>query len=271
MKKQKRFFTILTVFGLLFGACIRRPDGVESDKKMASVLADMELAEAWLQSSSSVSSDENREAIVRNVLNRHGLSQEQFDSTLNWYLRNPDSYYELCDLTEKELKKKQKRLSGKAPVVEVETDLWPYSGHVIFSNLSNTDGLIFSVPAEETDRGSQFVFKMRFMSQVKGTMNLAVEYSDGSYEFVNQRLSNTNKVKLKVISDTSQTIKRVFGNVNLDNLNKGFIWSDSVSLVVLPFDSTQYYNRHSQRMLYPPVKKIDESKKLESDSLVVNP
>lgn len=268
MKSSWTFILGFVCLLFLSASCIRHPDGVASEKKMASVLADLELSEAWLQTTGSRTSDSDREALLGYVIEKHGLSRQDFDSTMNWYLRNPDAYYELCEVTEKELKKRQKSISGKGGIEVEGSDLWPYSRHLILLPVSDSDGLSFSVPITDPEKGSSFLFKMLFLSQIKGQANLAIEYSDGTNEFLTKKLSNTKRLEMKILSDTSRSVARVYGNLNLDNFSKSPIWGDSIVLSALPFDSTTYYNRHSQRFLSVPSRKIVKKASEPTDSLI---
>ena len=81
-------------------ACVRRPDGVLSDKDMVSLVADMELAEAYVQTGSRGAGEEERAALVDYVIKKHGLTREEFDTTMAWYGRNVDAYYDLCESVE---------------------------------------------------------------------------------------------------------------------------------------------------------------------------
>lgn len=241
---------ILAVAGL-FVSCVQRPKGIASDSKMASVLADMELAEALLQNEASSSSDAKRRALEEYIISQHGLTRSEFDSTMVWYARNPDAYFDLCELSEKELAKKRRKLEGK-PLGGIETsDVWPYSRTALFSPFQQSDGMVFSVPLGQTSNGDQLRLRMRFSSPADGEARFGVQYVDGETEYILRRLSNASRLDLTVRTDTARQIERVFGNLSLDGL-KNALWADSIHISVIPFDSTQYFNRNSQHKVAPP-------------------
>lgn len=235
---------------------MRRPDGVASDSKMAPVLADLELGEAWLQQLSSSVSKDKREALREYVIKKHGLSSEEFDSTMSWYLRNPDAYYVLCELTEKQLLKRQKQLAGKTGLVIETANLWPYSRMLTLSPESDTDGIIFSIPTSDVAHGEQVRFKMRLDHQADGNALLGVEYETGEAEFITRRLSGASRVDMTLHTDTSKSVSRLFGNVSVNEIKTSRLWIDSISLSVQPFDSTKYYNRQSQHIINKPSRRI---------------
>lgn len=254
MKYLFRLISFILILTAL--ACVRRPDGVASDSKMARVLADLELGEAWLQQASSSVSNDKRDALTEYVINKHGLSREEFDSTMSWYLRNPDAYYVLCELTEKQLLKKQKQLAGKTGLVIETANLWPYSRIVTLSPESDTDGIIFSIPTSDVTNGDQVRFKMRFDHQADGNALLGVEYESGESEYVTRHLSGASRVDVTLYTDSAKSVSRLFGNVAIDEIKTSRLWLDSISLSVQPFDSTKYYNRNSQHIIYKPSRRI---------------
>ena len=85
-KSISRFFICgAAIFSAsIFLGCDRRPKEVLSEKEMVSLMADMQLAEACLNSSAvSVHSRDGRLELGRSVLAAHGVTQEQLDTTLD--------------------------------------------------------------------------------------------------------------------------------------------------------------------------------------------
>lgn len=245
---------ILAVAGLSV-SCVQRPKGIASDGEMASVLADIELAEALLQNEASSTSETRRRALEEYIISQHGLTRAEFDSTMVWYARNPDAYFDLCELSEKELAKKRRKLEGR-PMGEIETsDVWPYPRTALFSPFQQSDGMVFSVPLGQTSNGDQLRLRMRFSSPADGEARFGVQYVDGESEYIIKRVSNASRLDLTVRSDTARQIERVFGNLSLDGLKKA-LWADSIHISVIPFDSTQYFNRSSQHKVAPPRRRV---------------
>lgn len=237
-------------------SCVRRPDGVASDKKMASVLVDLELADAWLQSSSYMSEPTKREALLNFIIKKHGLTREEYDSTMSWYARNEDAYYELCQLAEKEMSRKRRSMMGQsASVDDNSVDLWPYSRMLMFTSWSTSDGLVFSLPATGLEKGDRLRFKMRFNDLVSGMARLSVEYDDGNRQYIAHRMSGSRNIEMNFITDTSKVVSRIMGDVRIDGLRKHAVWADSISLIPLPFDSTTYYNIHVQKNYSKPARR----------------
>ncbi|MDE7180113.1 MAG: DUF4296 domain-containing protein [Muribaculaceae bacterium] len=254
--------------------CTKRPSGVVSDSRMAKVIAELEISEAWLNTSSSVVNDSQREAAKEYVLQKNGLTVAEFDSTMVWYGKNPDAYYEVCDKAQKVLAQLQKKTSGRNIVQESVPNLWPYSQMLRISPQSASDGVIFSIESNnEVPSGSALRFMMKFNRAVGGDAKIGVEYEDGVSEFISRRLSENMRIDITLYTDTGRVVKRVFGNIALNNLRHNIAsWSDSIAVNVLPYDSTKYYSRHSQHVVVPARRKkkeVADSLRTVKDSVAV--
>lgn len=242
---------VLLALLLLSGAsCIRRPKGVKSDSDMVPVIADMTLADIYLRTVSG-NSDEQREALTEYVLRKHGMTRAEYDSTMVWYARNTDEYYELTEKVNEQLSRRQRKLKGVSADTEVANDLWPYPRMAVMSPLGAYDGFNFSMATSDVEKGERLKFKMRFNGSIDGDAIFGVEYENGVSSFVTNSLRGP-KLEMLLQTDTANTVKRIFMNLTTDNELKKTVWADSISLTALPFDSLQYYQIHSLRRYNPP-------------------
>lgn len=69
---------------MLLVQCQRRPGDVISRDKMKEVTKDMVLAQSYIDNQYNMP-DSVKEAYFRSVLEKHGLSEEKYDSSLAWY------------------------------------------------------------------------------------------------------------------------------------------------------------------------------------------
>lgn len=260
---MRLYFVILNILVLgLLSSCVKRPDDVLSDKDMASVVADLKLAEAYMQTQTHASTTRNKEEIVEYIMAKHGLTRAQFDSTMSWYGRNMDSYYAMCELAEKELMKKKRKVAGSTSI-EVETsDLWPYQRQAFMSSLSGSDAFQFSLPTSDVQKGQRINLKFRLNNGATGNALLGVEYDDGEKVYFARTLHQSKKVDLVFQTDTGKTVTRVYGNFLLADKQLMPLWLDSIYLQVLPYDTTQYFNIYAQRHYRNPthrrVKTVDK-------------
>lgn len=270
IKPHIRFLLLSAIPSILFlSACSKRPEGVLSDDEMVSLLTDMQLAEAYVNVShiSSVDGD----ALTESVLKAHGVSREELDSTLKWYGKNIDTYNELFAKVDKNIDRKRRSIINDSGEAQEESsgNLWPYPYQMMISPLGNTDVLMFSIPAEDFSKGDVVNWRMRLNSDNEVSVSLGVDYSDGSGTQVIRTLSGTRRIDMKVQSDSSKTVKRIFGVMRPRKTGAVPVWADSISLTLAPLDTTRYYYFHSQhslRKLLPKERgKVSDSLKLVED------
>ena len=87
---------------------MKRPSKVLSDDEMASLVADLEIAEGYVQTQTLGDRDGDR--LVEYVIEKHGVSREEFDSTMAWYGRNVDVYYDIIPKVEQQLEQRRRKL-----------------------------------------------------------------------------------------------------------------------------------------------------------------
>lgn len=255
MKLRRSYIFALASVALLGSSCIRRPDGVQSDKKMVPVIADLELAEAYMQTQRSTDNGDLRTATVDRIISEHGLTRAEFDTTMAWYGRNIDSYYELCSMVEKELARRRQKVSGGKSIEMESSDLWPYSRQSLLSRLSGSDAFEFSIPTVDVESGQRIELKLRMNGNTDGMAMLGVEYDNGTKGYFTRTISNSRRLKLSFQTDTARTVTRIFGNLLLKDEATMPLWIDSIYLSALPFDSLEYYKIHSQRTFRDPVQR----------------
>lgn len=215
---------------------------------MVSLMADMHLAEAYRQSGSPGQlPDSVRRNIGEAVLASHGVTQQQLDTTLAWYGRNIDDYYELFDKVDKELKRREKKAGvGVAQQDIGGNNIWPYPPHLYFDRGQSQQGLVFSLPNPAVGKGGILQWHVRYSKDGSNSAVLGVEYSDGTSSTHTSSSYGQRKMKLELITDTGKQVTRVFGILNV-NRSQAPLWADSISLRVLDYDSMEYYKIRSQR------------------------
>ncbi|MDR0233069.1 MAG: DUF4296 domain-containing protein [Dysgonamonadaceae bacterium] len=150
MLKQRIFISTL-LFVLLLSACGKK---VLSEKKMEDVLFDIHLAEATISDNyRDFRNDEKKQELYAGIFKKHGITQEQFDTSLVWYGRNLDKYLIVYDNltkryatlaeninTEIELQQKQAALSDLNQVY-----VWNGTTPVILTSLPGKNMVDFNL------------------------------------------------------------------------------------------------------------------------------
>ena len=87
---MKRLLIILCILLAIVGC---RPRGVLSNREMRNVLYDLHRADGAIQVAGyNYSHDQEVAGYYKNVLDKHGITQAQFDSSLVWFTDNPQIF-----------------------------------------------------------------------------------------------------------------------------------------------------------------------------------
>jgi hypothetical protein len=96
MRKTLIYALLLIVFAL--SSCgesqKKSRDGILSEKQMVSLLIETHLVDAILISQDASASDKQDKGLFYypSVLEKHGITKAQMDSSVAWYMRNPEAY-----------------------------------------------------------------------------------------------------------------------------------------------------------------------------------
>lgn len=269
-KRVYKTFSFLFLVSLLV-ACGGRPKGVVSEKKMVDLLVDMELTEAYMNTQGSVSNEERIE-MGRRVMEAHGVSEEEVDTTLAWYGRNMDDYSKLFDKVDAEINRKKAKYTEVEGLKKQEADnLWPYSQHLVISPLSGQQSFVFSLSDIDVKNGSKFTFSFYLPNPVSLKGILGVEYSDGYGESSVSNLSSRKKIEMTLQSDTAKKIERLYGILELKELTKNPIYLDSLELRVLPLDSVEYKSKRRVQKTFGALRERPKPViAIEKDSVILD-
>lgn len=111
MQYKTVIFSSLFIVILLY-SCSRRPGNVLNEAKLTEVLYDVQLAQSIGNTQSHIyNTPPKKRLLVISALNKHGVSQADFDSTLLWYSDNDISKYnEINDTVAYQLRRQVNRI-----------------------------------------------------------------------------------------------------------------------------------------------------------------
>ncbi len=271
MKKSWILPSALAALLLVAPACNRRPKGVLSDDKMVNLMVDLKLAETYAQQHRGDPADSLSTKLAASVLESHGVSRADFDSTIAWYGRHFDEYVSLSDQMEKRLLKRQKDFLAEDVVSLSEDDnLWPYAQRIIVSPAGSTDGFSFSVDAGDLKPGETLKWKMKLMNSASGKLLLGVEYSDGSADYISRQGGSSDVMEFSLSLDSVLKPKRVFGVYHIPHHYLP-VTIDSISLMRQPIGNEDAQGsltpfRYVRPEKYDPVK---ARIKMQADSIAL--
>lgn len=248
---KRVYFLMLLSLLLISVACNKRPKGVLDDNEMVTLLADIVTAESYLQTRTQMVSDEERDAAMKYILDKHKLTKAEFDSTINWYGRNIDLYSELYIKVDKELAKRASKSGAESIDSTNEDDLWPYSRHYIFLPTSGSNNLSFNFEPEKWEQGSKLEWGFRTKFNAAGEMMLGVKYANGESRYVSRSLGGDSKVSISLQTDSAKNVKHIFGYL-LINDDRRFITLDSIMMKVVPLKKDSYYEVMNSHHYFTP-------------------
>ena len=253
-KAHRLIFGVLvcSLFSIFSMGCEKRPSEVLPEDKMVDLMVDMELAESY-NSVRPVPSNKERLELGKSVLALHGVSEATIDTTLAWYGRNMDEYAALFEKIDKEINKRKEQYTDVPGKNNTRVEnLWPYSEHLVISPLSGYEYFSFSIPKPEIRKGDNLEMSLYLPNSaaLKGTFG--VEYQDGGGEAVVTNFSSKHKLEMSLQTDSTNTVARLFGFIQLKDSNDLPLYIDSLFIKAMPFDSIDYRSKRRLQKTFAP-------------------
>lgn len=240
---KSRYIIPLAATMLLSMACDRRPAGVLSEGKTTEVLSDLQVAEAYIQMhGGEYSGIEARRALKLQILKDHGVTEEEFDKTIDWYGHNIDRYSKLYEKVARRIESSKRDMEGTADASVESKDLnslWPYSQMTMLSELSTSDGIRFSL-SPSFSKGDKIEWSMRLSKVANIDVLLGVEYSDGGMSYSQRSFGGSQKVSMKLQTDSTKEVRRLFGSLTVADRTSLPLWIDSIAVRTTPLNSENY-------------------------------
>lgn len=256
MKPLVSIAAIMAVSALL-PACKGVPDHVIQPEDMSELLADRHIAEAVVDyNGPQWRTDSQRIALRDAVYMRHGVTQADVDTSLDWYGHNIGRYMEVYDRTIEIL---ESRITGSDARVRAEqvtiagdsVDVWPGSRFYAISRLSPSRNLQFGLHGDEnSERGDLYTWRVKFANnQHEASWTVVAEYADSTLEYISERVNGGGWHEITLQTDSTRTARRIYGSLMLASGERGPVWLDSVSLVRHHLRPDTYGKRYKQRFI----------------------
>ena len=113
---------LMTIIPLML-SCGRMPRGVMSVNQMADLIVDLQLADAYIENHAyDFDSDSSKMVIKQSIFKKHGITQQDYDSSLVWYAHNMEDYVKAYDKAIVKLKNRYDKFS-KTPDGSMPNDM----------------------------------------------------------------------------------------------------------------------------------------------------
>lgn len=246
---------VIATAGVALCSCNSTPSGIIPKGKMSEVLADVHTAEAVGNvSSQDYSSDSAKLALKMAVFKKHGVTSEQFDSSLVWYAHNIGKYIEVYDDALEILRDRSQSVGTMLVQAAVSmagdsVDVWPASKHLVLSPRLPSKRVGFDLPYDENwEKGDMYSFRAK-VAEGEGTAFewvFVADYDDKTVEtYETTGTANVNGWnEITFVTDSTKQLQRLRGYFYPKNEDRSVYWIDSISLLRKRLDPARYQSRY---------------------------
>lgn len=246
---------------VVLSACNKAPDDVISENKMARLIVDLNKAEYYIEShNGEFPNDSTRMALKQSIFAKHGVDQELYDHSLEWYGHNMDVYVDVCDRAMRQLDDEKKKLSkrvGQEPLQPTRNltpsqtayanhgdtaDVWQGRRWWLLTAGMRQGTLRWDVqPDAEHQPGDKYLMRVKVTSNTHGmTVTLAADYTDGGTTTVTRPLTVTDWNMVALQTDSLRQLRRIYGYIRYNMEPQTVALIDSVALVRTHLDRNSY-------------------------------
>lgn len=256
-----KYFRVLSVgmaAGLL-ASCSSRPGEVLSDDVMAALLADLYVGEAYtvlegpMAASASIGDIDSAQRVLRlGTMQKHGVTEAQFDTTLRWYGHHLDRYDDVCEKVIERIKEAGREARTAHTGASAGASLWQGPANLRMQAADRADMVSFDISGN-VGKGGRIIWEYKTLNLTSPLdVFLAVDYADGSTGYVSRSQSSRGMQNVALQTDSARTVKRVYGYTRTSQSEPLLL--DSISLTVRPYNATTYYEINSQHLYRRPHK-----------------
>ena len=246
----------------LVAGCSSKPDEVIGHDDMVALLVDIHKGEAIADMDRSKFGDESmRVRLKEAIYDRHGVSQEQVDSSLSWYGIHLKEYMEIYDEVDKRIQDEidaSKIKSGKTPVYAEgdSADIWNNQSLYRIDYRVPVKNIAFDFENDPSwKNGDNFTLQFKLQNKRDGGMRIKssifVRYDDGEIEYRVSETGSDGWERLKIVTDSLKAVERVYGTLSFDPSPGEIVFLDSLGMVRTRAIPQVYYERGNVRRIHP--------------------
>lgn len=278
-----RHIVSLMLVALLLG-CDKAPNDVISESDMAELMADLNLAEAYVDNhSNDFGNDSLRMALKQSVFERHDVDQELYDHSLDWYARNIGVYSDVCDRATRILEERKHDFNSQLPdaAVAVATsvpmrkdrktypsrgdsaDVWNTHRTWVLTQGLNGGRINWNLrPDDQHMNGDRYSLQFD-LCNVAADVNvtLAADYNDGSTATLSRSVTQTGPNVIELQTDTARPLRRIYGYISYKMRPQSVAVIDNVFLLRTHLDRDKYGTIGTQKLVE---RELTEEEKLKN-------
>ena len=290
MRRLSTLILPLTLLLPLLFACGRTPGGVISVNEMADLIVDLQLADSYIETHiNDFDSDSSKMVIKQSIFKKHGITQQEYDSSLVWYAHNMEEYTKAYDKAIGKLQNRYEKLNkndhgrldepgemmagpagqpthdavprrgpnGKhlkhlnTDIMSDSADLWQGRREYTLTQGARRGFITFDIqPDANMKPGDRYQLAYKLLRGGNDfKVSLNVDYTDGATSQITRSTNSDGWVAIDVQSDSTRHVRRIYGYVSYDIKRGHTAFVDSLSLMRTHMSSSNYGFFHAQRML----------------------
>lgn len=238
---MRSLLNLIATAAILAGiaACSSTPDHVIPKERMAQLLADLHTAESVVEiDRANYRTDSAKKALKQSVLMRYGVTQEQVDTSFDWYGHNIKEYIEVYDRTIELLDKRIEAIDATAEdvtltVVGDSVDTWSSARIRILSARQPQQYIDFALDPDETwEPGDSYEWRMKMLNNRSPLqMALLTDYDDGSTDYATSADAQEGWHSIALHLDSTRTPTRIYGYATVPLSPNERVFIDSIALL----------------------------------------
>lgn len=256
MRRIRRTLFVALIVAVVAGACRKVPDYVIAPDDMAGLMADIHIGEAMVDHNRrQYDSDSMRQVVKQSVFAKHGVTSEQFDTSMVWYGHNMKEYMDVYDKTVSILENRLAEIGNRVSAEQSlslagdSVDIWGGPRYLSLNALSASNVITFEISRDENwERGDAYTFRAKIINS-KGNSRgaIAAEYDDGSVEFTNLASEGDGWKEMTFLCDSTRMPLQIYGFFTVLPEGNTSVYIDSVALVRNRLNPVRYNQRYRQR------------------------
>lgn len=222
---RTKFFILSVLFLIILSACGNRPRWVLSEDKMEDVLYDIHIADAEVEMDYTYFNEnkDRKPELYNTVFEKHGITKEQFDTSLVWYSADMERYMKIY---EKMLQRYTVEIDTLNAQVGRQHELSPYAATNLWNGISSkilTSGSItshlfsFSVDSIPLDAGAMYELSFEILGTSDKSPVAAyvyTEYSD-TILFTHETFHQNSLTHLRIPVIPEKKINEIQGSIRI--------------------------------------------------------
>lgn len=269
INKSLSFFLVCTGMIFIMTACNGRPSGVMNQSEMVDFLTDLHKLDGVLSAKDMSSAQDRKNLYYYNaLLKKHGITQQQFDSSLVYYTRNPKKFERIYIAVIDNLTALQKDVTAhkyhpvdSAALRHSVLDLWQRDRKMVYTKDSTRKQMAFVIKNVPLNWHDTYVLSFLQKTSPKDSSDgkyvvIRIHYSDKAVDSIYTRRfadTLTRRFTIRIKADRKKSVDSISGKILGYKKFKGIMNTrvDSIKLLRL-YDAVAQDSLRKALMPTPP-------------------